>query len=160
MRCPVLALEQGSPLAVVPVGGPSVFVPVSPSLDAVDFCSCHGTVSNLTISPHHLTSVDALASPPPPLLAILFSVPHCHTASPSHAPAHPAPAATVAPPMQIITSLPDLCLGARKQLVTHGHPVSLANQGREKIPMSTFNQSAIYPRVLPESPREAHPISK
>lgn len=67
MRCPVLALEQGSPLAVVPVGGPSVFVPVSPSLDAVDFCSCHGTViSNLTISPHHLTSVDALASPPPP----------------------------------------------------------------------------------------------
>lgn len=31
--------------------------------------------------------------------------------------------------------------------------------GSRENPMSTFNQSAIYPRVFPEIPREARPIS-
>lgn len=54
------------------------------------------------------------------------------TMSLSRTPARLAPAATVAPPMQIITSLPNLCLGARERSVTHGQRASLANQGQDK----------------------------
>lgn len=83
---------------------------------------------------HHLTSPFSPASTPWPLLLFLRAS-RLHswaTCSPSHTPARLAPAAIVAPPMQIITSLPNLCLGTRERSVTHGQRASPANQGQEK----------------------------
>lgn len=132
LGCPVQSLlwSRGGPCAWSPSMVLQSSCPVSPWLVRCRLSlSCHGkqaiSPSDLTI----LTGVHALASSP---LSPCFAVTQVGTVSLSHTPARLAPAAIVAPPMQIITSLPNLCLGARERSVTHGQRASLANQGQEK----------------------------
>ena len=164
LGCPVQSLfwSRGSPWTVAPVNGPSVFVPVSPALVAVDFFSCHGKQSR---RPSHLTI--SPASTPRPLL--LFSVLHCYTggclACSRTALAHSSPPGTggyccsARCKSSLVYQICVLGASARGRSVTRGQRASLAKQGQEKTRYRYFNQSVIYPRVFPENPREAHPIS-
>lgn len=110
---------------------------------------------------HHLTSpiltgAHALASSP---LSPCFAVTQVGNVSPSHTTARLAPAAIVAPPMQIIASLPNFVSWV-KRTIRYTRPAGEPCQpGSRESPMSKFNQSAIYPRVFPETPREAHSFS-
>lgn len=115
---------------MAPGGGPRQwsFCLVSPVARRCRRFSCHGKQS------HHLTSPSHQRPRPGPF-----------SSSPSLAVAQVGDRVALAlssPPgtggcccsarLQIITSLPDLCLGAREQAVTHGQRAGLANQGQEK----------------------------
>lgn len=122
-------------------------------------CLCHrgsslssfsrAMVSNLTISPHHLSHRR-------PRLGFSSSAP-CFTFAQV---GHRVALAQSSPPgtggyccsarcksMQIITSLPNLHIGARKQPVTHGQRASLAQPGSIRRPDVNFQSIG----NLPES---------
>lgn len=116
LGCPVQSLfwSRGGPWPWSPSMVLQSSCLVSPWLVAV--VASRAMVSNLTISPHHLTSVHALA--PSPLLRA-SRLHRWGTVSLSHSPARLAPAATVAPPDCKSSLVYQICVLGRENNPLH-----------------------------------------